>query len=115
MKAHGLIERDGKLYAYRLTGKGAKICTATAKLDEIAGGYPVSLSLGWRAAINIVDHTRSGSDVELPLVNHQLHVADGSLQKLRWKPGLAIANCETRADLSCGVYLRHARRQKQFT
>lgn len=25
MKAHGLIERDGKRYAYRLTGKGAKV------------------------------------------------------------------------------------------
>ena len=24
MKAHGLIERDGKRYAYRLTGKGTK-------------------------------------------------------------------------------------------
>jgi hypothetical protein len=25
MKAHGLLERDGKRYAYRLTGKGAKV------------------------------------------------------------------------------------------
>jgi hypothetical protein len=25
MRAHGLIERDGKRYAYRLTGKGAKV------------------------------------------------------------------------------------------
>ena len=25
MKAHGLIERDGKRYAYRLTGKGTKV------------------------------------------------------------------------------------------
>ena len=25
MKAHGLIERDGKRYAYRLTAKGAKV------------------------------------------------------------------------------------------
>ena len=25
MKAHGLLERDGKRYAYRLTGKGVKV------------------------------------------------------------------------------------------
>ena len=25
MKAHGLIERDGNRYAYRLTGKGTKV------------------------------------------------------------------------------------------
>ena len=25
LKAHGLVERDGKRYAYRLTGKGAKV------------------------------------------------------------------------------------------
>jgi len=25
MKAHGLVERDGNRYAYRLTGKGAKV------------------------------------------------------------------------------------------
>ena len=44
MKAHGLLERDGKRYAYRLTGKGTKVALTFVLFHQRLCG-PIANSL----------------------------------------------------------------------
>ena len=44
MKAHGLLQRDGKRYAYRLTDKGVKVALLFVLFHKQLGG-PLANSL----------------------------------------------------------------------
>ena len=61
MKAHGLVERDGKHYSYRLTEKGVKV-----------------------AAMFVLFHKRVCGPLANSLFHHRpdkLHIIDSSLEK----------------------------------
>jgi hypothetical protein len=45
MKAHGLVERDGKRYAYHLTPKGNKVAPAFFLFHKRVCGSPMAYSI----------------------------------------------------------------------
>jgi hypothetical protein len=73
MKAHGLIERDGKRYAYRLTGKGAKVALTFVLFHKQLCG-PLANSL---FHLQPDQNVRSNSKLETAY-----HKADASIRRV---------------------------------
>lgn len=73
MKAHGLVERDGRRYCYRLTEKGVRVATMFVLFHKrVCGPLANTLFLGW---------PHKSSALQTP-IETAYYKADAAIQKL---------------------------------
>ena len=73
MKAHGLVERDGRRYCYRLTEKGVRVATMFVLFHKrVCGPLANTLFHGW---------PHKSSALQTP-IETAYYKADAAIQKL---------------------------------